>query len=82
MSGHKYETMYASVGDALLWEENSVKLLGLIIDSELTFNSYVQMICKKASQKLTAILRLAKQSKKLIKPGPYFPLLVETKYMV
>ena len=39
--------------------KNSVKLLGLIIDSELTFNSYVQMICKKASQKLTAILRLA-----------------------
>ena len=59
VSGHKYEAMYASVGDALLWEENSVKLLGLIIDSELTFNSYVQMICKKASQKLTAILRLA-----------------------
>ena len=56
VSGHKYEAMYASVGDALLWEENSVKLLGLIIDCELTFNSYVQMICKKASQKLTAIL--------------------------
>ena len=31
----------------------------MIIDSELTFNSYVQMICTKASQKLTAILRLA-----------------------
>ena len=49
-----YEAMHASVRDALLWEENSVKLSGLIIDSELTFNSYVQMICKKASQKLTA----------------------------
>ena len=59
MSGQKYEAMHASVGDALLWEENSVKLLGLIIDSELTFNSYVQMMCKKVSQKLTAILRLA-----------------------
>ena len=33
VSGHKYEAMYASVGDALLWEKNSVKLLGLIIDS-------------------------------------------------
>ena len=59
VSGYKCEAMYASVGDALLWEENSVKLLGLIIDSELTFNNYVQMICKKASQKLTAIVRLA-----------------------
>ena len=27
VSGHKYEAMYASVGDALLWVENSVKLL-------------------------------------------------------
>jgi len=35
------------------------KLLGLIIDRELTFDTYVRTICKKASQKLTAILRLA-----------------------
>ena len=59
VSGYKNKAMYASVGDALLWEENSVKLLGLIIDSELTFDSYVQMIFIKASQKLTTILRLA-----------------------
>ena len=52
--GNRYKAMSASIGDALLWGKNSV-----IIDSELTFNSYVQMICKKASQKLTAILRLA-----------------------
>ena len=49
--------MYTSVGDALIREGNSVKLLGLII--ELTFSSSVQMIFKKASQKLTVILRLA-----------------------
>jgi len=57
VSGFKYEAMYASVGDALLWEENSVKLLGLFIDSELSFNNHVKIICKKASQKLTATLR-------------------------
>ena len=51
--------MYASIGDELIWEENAVKLLGLIIDRELTFDTYVRTICKKASQKLTAILRLA-----------------------
>ena len=33
---YKCEAMHASVGKALLWEENSVKLLGLIIDSEIT----------------------------------------------
>ena len=49
----------ATVGNALLWEENSVKLLGLLIDSELTFNDHVKIICKKASQKLAASLRLA-----------------------
>ena len=59
VSGFKYEAMYASVGDALLWEENSVKLLGLFIDSELSFNNHVKIICKKASQKFTATLRLA-----------------------
>ena len=53
-------------------DKNSVKLLGFIIDSALTFNNYVQMICKKASQKLTAIVRLAniiseKKSKVLLK---------------
>ena len=29
VSGYKYKAMYASLGDALLWEENLVKLLGL-----------------------------------------------------
>ena len=58
VSGFKYEAMYASVGDALLWEKNSVKLLGLFIDSKLSFNNHVQIICKKVSQKLTATLKL------------------------
>ena len=58
VSDHKEEAMYASVGDALLWEENSVKLLGLFVDSKLTFDIHVQTFFKKASQKLTAILRL------------------------
>ena len=51
--------MYASIGDELIWEENAVKLLGLIIDRDLTFDTYVRTICKKALQKLTAILILA-----------------------
>ena len=46
--------MYASIGDALLWEENSMKLSGLFIDSKLSFDIQVQKVCKKASQKLTA----------------------------
>ena len=42
----------------MIWEENAVKLSGLITDHELTFDTNVRTICKKASQKLTAILRL------------------------
>ena len=58
-SGCKEEAMYASVGDALLWEENSVKLLGLFIDSKSTFDKHLHTICKMAPQKLTIIIRLA-----------------------
>ena len=57
--GHKNEAKYASIGDELIWEEKAVKLLGPIIDRELISDTYVRTICKKASQKLTAILRLA-----------------------
>ena len=33
--GHEEQVMYASIDDALLLDENSLKLLGLLIDSEL-----------------------------------------------
>ena len=59
VSGFKYEAMFAKVGHALLWEENTAKLLGILIDRDLSFNDHVKMICKKASQKLAAISRLA-----------------------
>ena len=59
VSGYNYEAIYAKVGDALLWEENSVKLLGLFIDSDLSFHGHVKVLSKKALQRLYAIARLA-----------------------
>ena len=59
VSGFKDEAMCAKVGDSLLWEEFSAKLLGIIIDSSLTFDNHVKTICKKASQKLTGISRMS-----------------------
>ena len=59
VSGYRYETMFAKIEDTLLWEENSAKLLGIIIDSALTFDDHVKMLCKKASQKLTAVSRMS-----------------------
>ena len=51
VSGRKYEAMYESVGDALLWVENSVKSLSLIIDSESQF-SYCPLLGMFGSCKL------------------------------
>ena len=65
--------MFASVGDAIIWEENSVKLLGIFIDSNLLFNEHVKTICKKASQKLTVLLRMAN-----ILPGEQCKVLVNS----
>ena len=50
-SGYKNVAMFAKVGDTTIWEENAVELLGLIIDSGLTFNKHVKETCKEASQK-------------------------------
>ena len=48
VSGHKNELMFAKVGDAIIWEEYAAKLLGILIDSNLSFNDHVKMICKTA----------------------------------
>ena len=75
VSGYRHELMFASVGDALLWEEDSAKLLGIIKDSSLTFDSHVTMLCRKASQKLTAISRLSNfmsQEKRILLMRTFF----------
>ena len=59
VSGYKDEFMFAKVGDELLCEEHSAKLLGIIIYSSLKFDNHLKTICKKASQKLTAISRMS-----------------------
>ena len=58
-SRYKNEAMFATVGEAMIWQKNAVKLLGIIIDSGLNFKKHVKVICKKASQKLTIILKMA-----------------------
>ena len=56
--GHKYESMILKIDNTIVIETNPVKLLGIKIESELTFNKYMEMVCKKASQKLNALSRL------------------------
>ena len=47
------------IGNATIRNTNSEKLLGITIDSKLTFNEHVKNLCKKASQKLHALARIA-----------------------
>ena len=65
------EHMFASVGDAII--RDLITLLEIFIDSNLSFNEHVKTICKKVSQKLTVLLRMAnippgEQHKVLVKP--------------
>ena len=39
--------------------ENKNELLGIILDSKLTFEDHINSLCKKASQKLSALARKA-----------------------
>ena len=56
--GHKFESMICKIKDALVIETHLVKLLGIKIELQLTFNNHLQIVCKKASQKLYALSRL------------------------
>ena len=47
--GHKFENMIAKIGNENIIETHSVKLLGMSIDSELTFGKHMDIICKTAS---------------------------------
>ena len=56
--GHKFECMICNIENIQVIETHLVKLLGVKIESELTFNNYLKVVCRKASQKLNAPSRL------------------------
>ena len=60
LAGHKYEHMWANVGESVIWESKKEKLLGLIIDNKLKFNDHVALLCKKAGRKIN-IIRVAER---------------------
>ena len=60
VAGHKYEHIWANVGQTMIWQQNKVKLLGVNIDSKLSFNGHVTSLCVKAGRKLTALTRIAR----------------------
>ena len=56
-SGFKHVTMIANIENVLVIESENVKLLGIDIDSKLTFSGHIESICKKAGKKLNALSR-------------------------
>ena len=49
----------AKIGNNYIESEKEQVLLGITIDSNLTFENHINNICKKASQKLNALARVA-----------------------
>ena len=49
----------ANIGTAQIENTQNEKLLGIIIDSKLSFDKHIQQICSRASAKLRALARIA-----------------------
>ena len=56
--GNKEEVIIAKIGNAIITESYEVKLLGAIIDCDISFKKHTTIICKKAGKKLNALARL------------------------
>ena len=66
ISCHKYYHIWAKIGNDTIWESSTMKLLGITIDNQLKFNEHVLNICKKASIKLSALIRMRRLCKNYI----------------
>ena len=58
VSGYKHENIWARIGEVKIWESSKQKLLGVVIDRDLSFNEYVLSLCKRAGRKLSVLSRL------------------------
>ena len=79
VAGHKFEHTWVRVGADKIWEDHSVKLLGVSIDNELKFDKHVLNIIKKANSKLSALSRLTKFMN-LQKKGTLHKVFVESQF--
>ena len=60
LSGYKHEVMWANTGQSQIWESMEQELLGVIFDSDIKFDEYILIQCKKAVRKLCARGRVCK----------------------
>ena len=59
VSGHKFENVWAKIGNCKIWESKEQTLLGVGIDRKLKFDDYVFNLCNKAGHKLSALARVS-----------------------
>ena len=55
-----HEHLFVRVGEEMIWESRNEKLLGVLLDKNLDFEEHLSVLCKKASQKVSALARLAR----------------------
>ena len=55
--GEKSNDLSIKIGSTTITESREEKLLGATLDKQLSFKTHVQLLCKKASQKLHALSR-------------------------
>ena len=59
VSGFKYENVWAKIGKAKIWESKKQKLLGVEIDTTLSFDEHIASLYRKAGKKLSVLVRLS-----------------------
>ena len=53
-----YSALSANIGEFIIRNSSEEKLLGIKIDTKLSFENHISSLCKKASQKLHAIAKI------------------------
>ena len=51
--GKHFEHLWTKIGNNRIWENRTVKLLGITIDNELKFDEHLSNVCLKANRKLS-----------------------------
>ena len=59
VSGYKHGNILARIGEVKIWESSKQKLLGVVIDGDLSVNGYVSSLHKNAGSKLSVLSRLS-----------------------
>ena len=60
ISGRDHDTITLNIGGEVIVEKHAKDLLGVTLDTKLSFNEHVKSICKKAGTKLNALSRICK----------------------